>query len=939
MSEEAHSTPRKWSRLAGLVDALLDLTPAQRSRRIAELSAGDPTRKAELEAIAAELEREPAFFQLGAAEHFAALLAEADDSFPDALTDRYEPRQVLGRGGMATVFLARDRKHSRDVAVKVVHPHVAAALGSDRFLREIDIVAQLRYPLIVPLYDSGKAGDRLYYVMPYEAGLSLDRKLARDGPLPVEQAVAVLRDVCDALSYAHERGIVHRDIKPANVLLSGRHALVSDFGIAKAVADQDARQALTATGVLLGTPRYMPPEQISGDAVDERADVYAVGVLAYELLTGRPPFSGENRQDIFAAHLTSRPDPLPASVPPALAATVMKCLEKLPADRWQSAAELARQLDAIPSRPLTASRPRWLVPAAAVAGVTLVAALLALWSRGPDPDTAWRNRWAAARIERLTDFPGDEVDAAISADGRYVAFLADRDSVFDAFVTQIGSGQFTNLTGGRRAQLFNEDVRNVGFTADASEVWIRSGDITAPATVSVIPTLGGTSRVFLNGAVMTSWSPDGGKLVFHQAIAGDPIFVADPDGSKARQIFIGNPGEHAHHNAWSPDGRFIYFSHGTPPNEMDIWRVPVAGGPAERLTHHNSRVGYPVLLDEETLLYVASDDLGAGPWLYSMNLSTRRPTRLSSGVEHYLSISASAEVSGEPRRLVATVSNPRTQLFSAAIGAAPVEESQIARLTLPLERAAAPRFARDSSLWYLASRGGGDGVWRLAGSEAQEVWKPSQGAVTGAAAISPHGQRACSPVQRAGRGTLHCWEADRTGVVTLAEGLDVRGAASWSPDGEWLAVSAADSTGVRVFKVPTNGGPPVRLVDSASFNPVWSPDGKFIVYSRAPRARSATMAAVTPDGDSVSFPSLTVDRLGDNYAFLPDSKHLVVKLGGFRRQDFWLLDTTTGERRQLTRLRPGESVNRFDVSPDGRRIVFERVRENSDVALIELPPR
>ena len=935
--------PKDWSRLAAIVDALLDTPVDRRAERIEQLAAGDPTRKAELQALAAELEREPSLFTGGGAgEHFANLLADEADSFPPSLAERYEVTQVLGRGGMATVYLARDLKHRRDVAVKVVHPLMASALGGDRFLREIEIVAQLRSPLIMPLYDSGKADDRLYYVMPYEAGLSLDRKLARDGPLPIAEVIAILRDVCDALAHAHEHGIVHRDIKPGNVLLSGRHAVVSDFGVAKAVAAESARTAITGAGMMIGTPTYMAPEQISGDAVDHRADIYAVGILGYELLTGRPPFTSENRQDVIGAHLTASPAPissLRADVPTELAALVMKCLAKLPEDRWQSAEEIVPRLDALSvpaGQPQRLTWRRWAIPAVAAAALLAASLVVIFQQRGSENN--WRNRWQAARIERLTDFPGDEVDAAISPDGRYVAFLADRDTVFDAFVSQIGSGQFTNLTRGRVSELFNEDVRNVGFDDDASHVWIRSGDIRAPDTVSKIPTLGGEPRTFLN-AVMTVWSPDMSKLAYHQARPGDPIFIANPDGSNARQILIGAPGVHSHFLTWSPDGRFLYFARGAPPNDMDIWRLPATGGEPQRITQHNSRVEYPVLVDDRTLLYTATDDDGAGPWLYSMDLESRVATRLSSGVEHYLSISASAPVSGRPRRLVATISNPRTQLYSAAIGDSAIAEEHLVRLTLPLERAAAPRFAPDSALWYLASRSGSDAVWRLRGADAEELWKPPQGAVTGPAAIAPNGQRACAPVQRAGRATLHCWDVGRADVATLAESLDVRGPASWSPDGEWLAVAAADSTGVRLFKVPANGGQPVRLVDSASMNPVWSPDGKFIVYSGAPRARSVAMAAVTPDGKPYPIPALTVDRLGDSYRFLPGSKQLVVKLGGFRRQDFWLFDLATGQRRQLTKLRPGESILRFDVSPDGKRIVFERVRENSDVVLIELPAR
>jgi len=209
--------------------------------------------------------------------------------------------------------------------------------------------------------------------------------------------------------------------------------------------------------------------------------------------------------------------------------------------------------------------------------------------------------------------------------------------------------------------------------------------------------------------------------------------------------------------------------------------------------------------------------------------------------------------------------------------------------------------------------------------------------VIGAVAISPDGRRLCAPVRRQGRSTLVCLSADGKGARPLTESLDVRGSPSWSPDGQWIAVAAKDSVGVRVYRVPAGGGPAVRLVDSVSSNPVWAPDGKLILYSGTPRARSVPVKAVTPDGAPHTIPSISVDRVGDSYRFLADGR-LVVKLGGFRRQDFWLLDLVSGQRRQLTRLRPGNSLPRFDVSPDGKRIVFERVRENSDVALITLPP-
>ena len=258
------------------------------------------------------------------------------DRLTAALADRYRIERELGAGGMATVYLAQDLKHDRKVAVKVLREELSASLGKERFLREIKVAAALQHPHILPLYDSGAADGLLFYVMPYVDGLSLRDKLAKEGELPIGDAVRILRDIADALSEAHRHGVVHRDLKPENVMLRGRHALVMDFGVAKALSDATGRQSLTTVGIALGTPTYMAPEQAVADPhVDHRADLYAFGVVAYELLAARPPFTGATPQQMLAAHVTAAAEPVTThrTMPPALAALVMRCLEKRPADR------------------------------------------------------------------------------------------------------------------------------------------------------------------------------------------------------------------------------------------------------------------------------------------------------------------------------------------------------------------------------------------------------------------------------------------------------------------------------------------------------------------------------------------------------------------------------------------------------------------------------
>ena len=236
-------------------------------------------------------------------------MSQTLENLKAAVAEHYTIEHEIGSGGMATVYLARDIKHDRKVALKVLRPDLAAALGPDRFIREIRIAARLTHPHILPLHDSGEANGFLYYVMPYIDGESLRAKIERQGELPVHDAAKILSEVVDALAHAHGQGIVHRDVKPDNVLMSGQHALVTDFGVAKAISEATGRQELTTAGVALGTPTYMAPEQAAAAPhIDHRADIYAVGVLAYELLAGRPPFEGATPQAILAAHVMEPPD-------------------------------------------------------------------------------------------------------------------------------------------------------------------------------------------------------------------------------------------------------------------------------------------------------------------------------------------------------------------------------------------------------------------------------------------------------------------------------------------------------------------------------------------------------------------------------------------------------------------------------------------------------
>jgi eukaryotic-like serine/threonine-protein kinase len=347
------------------------------------------------------------------------------DRFKHALGERYRIERLIGSGGMADVYLAEDRKHHRKVAIKLFKPDLSTRLGPDRFLREIDIAAKLTHPNILPLHDSGSADGLLFFVMPYIEGESLRRRLSRDGPMPVSDVIRIVREIVDGLTYAHSQGVVHRDIKPDNVLMAGRHALVADFGVAKAVSDVTVDQEVTSFGAVIGTPSYMAPEQAAAAGIDHRADIYAVGALAYELLTGRSPFQWNvSRQttvepaavESLAVH---RPD-----VPAALDALVMRCLAKSRDERWQTGAELLAALEAMSdtATPTPLPQPgianktarRAYVLVGISAALVIVAAA---WMSGvfaPRKGEAWLRGSAIPTIRQLTD-DGDFIAAHMLA--------------------------------------------------------------------------------------------------------------------------------------------------------------------------------------------------------------------------------------------------------------------------------------------------------------------------------------------------------------------------------------------------------------------------------------------------------------------------------------------------------------------------------------------
>ncbi len=730
------------------------------------------------------------------------------DRLVAALADRYRLEREVGAGGMATVYLAEDLKHHRNVAVKVLRPELAVTLGPERFFREIEIAAQLQHPHILPLLDSGDAGGFLYYVMPFIEGDSVRDRLAR-GEMPVPEAVRILAQVVDALAHAHSRGLVHRDIKPENVLLSGRHAWVTDFGVAKAVSEATGRQNLTTAGVALGTPAYMAPEQASADPnIDHRVDLYAVGVMGYELLAGRPPFTGGSTAEVLAAHVIRAPEPVTnhrPAVSPALADVVMRCLEKRPQDRWQTAEVLLSRLEPLmtPSGGSTATQSAvaaipavaasWRRAAIVIGAVGLVGLGVVGWfalqggrgSGGPQLELGTRTQ--------VTLDPGLELDPALSPDGKLVAYVAGPPGGTRLFVRQMGSG------GTAVAVAKDAVARAPRWSPDGSRIMFTSA-----RGLEVVPYLGGAASLLLpNTAVQgADWAPDGRRIAYVVVGAPDTLFTRPVDGGAP--VPLTAPGEVAS-PVWSPDGRWIAYSVGNGRflfgvrdlgnlAPASIWVIAAAGGTPIRISDSTSLNVSPAWLPAapNRLLFAAS--AGGSRDVYHVGLTNEgrpdgAPQRLTTGLSvHSISIPRSGD-----RLAYATYS----------------ESVNAWRIRIPEGRA--------------VSIAGAEPVTRE--RQIMEFFR-----------VSPDGAALVFDSDRGGRQHIYRMPVVGGDVQQLTTGAWDDFAPAWSPDGRWIAFHSAKSGDRDVFVIPAGGGTPEQLTSGPGREWMvdWSPDGSRLIFAWGP---------------------------------------------------------------------------------------------------------
>jgi hypothetical protein len=555
-------TPERWRVVDAILRASLSCERAQRDAFVAQACGDDEELRREVASLLAAHDRAGDFLGRPAAEILAGGIAPTSHTgrLATALAGRYQIEREIGRGGMATVHLARDLRHGRWVAIKVLREELAAAVGAERFLEEIRVTASLQHPHILPLFDSGSAEGLVWYVMPFVEGETLRSRLARERRLPVDDAVQLVREIADALEYAHRHGIVHRDVKPENVLLQSGHALVADFGIALALENAGGAR-LTRTGITLGTPLYMAPEQVAGDRpIDARTDVYALGAVLHEMLAGESPFAAAPHQVMPRNVMHEQVVALAmrrADVSPSLDAAVQRALAKEPDHRFPSAGAFAAAL-AVPLR--VGARGRMV---SARAAVYAVGVMLAVGLAGG---------WAIARspfVERLPDAPPAVAPAPIDGDAEWPS--AKQEDMSLTVVDRTGRPLRTIDANRPWTPRFSPDGRQVAYGAfgsgrSTSDVWVTDLEAGTTRRLTDDGNDSNDPQWSAEGATVaySVSAPDGKDLLMRPVAAGDPSILATRAGTQFA-------------SDWLRDGSALLVTEETDRNKRDILVQPVDG--------------------------------------------------------------------------------------------------------------------------------------------------------------------------------------------------------------------------------------------------------------------------------------------------------------------------------------------------------------------------
>ncbi|HJR41450.1 MAG TPA: protein kinase [Gemmatimonadaceae bacterium] len=882
-------------------------------------------------------------------------MTDATTGFLSSIASRYRVDRALGSGGMATVYLAQDVKHGRRVAVKVLHPELSAVLGAERFLKEIELTASLQHPHILPLFDSGDAEGLLYYVMPYVEGESLRQRLTRERQLPVPVALRIAGEVADALEYAHRRGVIHRDIKPENVLLHDGRALVADFGIALAVHEAGGHR-ITQTGLSVGTPQYMAPEQAAGErTIDARVDIYALGTITYEMLVGEPPFSGGSAQAVLARVITDEPKSITGqrrTVPEHVDAAILTALEKLPADRFGTAAEFAHALAAQPvsvatSRRIGARPSPWRrVGAWSIAFVagTALFALGAEWARRAGPAMP---RFGATT--KVTWDPGMEILPAISPDGKLVAYGAGTSTLQQVYVRPVAGGRAVPLTNDS-----TEHQSEPRWSPDGTRILYlaRGGAFSVPSS-------GGVPRQEVPAGRPTevswaSWSPDGASMAY---VIFDSLFIRERDAAPRLLSLMPEPAL----CDWSPDGARIACASGNArysraselignlsPSRIIVVRV--RDGAQTVLTDNSSLNHSPVWSPDGRRLFFLSNRHGPRD-LYLINLdrdarAVREPVRLTTGLDAH-SFSLSADGTRLAYAAYSTTANIWALPIPAEGASVSMERArQVTRGTQVIENMRPSPDGR----WLLfdSNLAGNSDVYRMRLPDGEQERLTTDPSDDFAPDVSPDGREIAFHSWRGGNRDVYVMPLDGGPVQRVTDTPEQELFAGWSPDGVTLAfgefASAAGdttATGSIYFSRRTPDGrwtAPAKRIE-VGFWPVWSPDGRSFAFTAAiftsllyVASTDSGPARLIYDGSRSGGPLIKQPRWGRDGRTIYFKSH-----DADGNATFWRLPATGGTPRMLVRLDdPTRPSYRPNWALGSEHFYFTVDDRQSDVLVMEV---
>jgi serine/threonine-protein kinase len=873
----------------------------------------------------------------------------ANAALTAALAGRYSVERELGAGGMATVYLAHDVRHGRDVAVKVLHPDLGAALGGERFLAEIRTTAKLQHPHILPLLDSGASDGLLYYVMPYVRGETLRDRLTRERQLPLEDAIRIAREAADALTAAHTEGIVHRDIKPENILLQGGHAVVADFGIALAI-ETAGGERMTQTGLSLGTPQYMSPEQAMGErTVDARSDIYALGAVTYEMLVGEPPFTGPTIQTIVAKVLTERPTAPRAirdTVPPAVEAAVLKALAKLPADRFASAEKFAEALtraDAV----VAASTATVAAPAitrtsrsraTTMVGLTTAAAAIAVgaWWLGRKSAPAPVSEWSA--FTQLTDAAGFETGPSLSPDGQSFAYASNARGGWDIYVQRVGGRNPVVVAGDTALDevwpAYSPDGKQLAYN-------LRGGGI------FIVGATGESARRLTSFGANPAWSPDGKRIAFGSEEVGSAyntngsgtIWTVDVAGGEPKRLDRG-VSEGLYQPSWSPSGRRIVVWT-TTGGQRDLETIDVSTGEQAKITNDVAVDFAPVWSPDGRSLYFGSDRSGTmGLWRIGVDQASGRatsaPALIASGADVDMDL---PHLSSDGQSLVFRSKvesvNPAAVAFDPVAG-------RIGPVTLLQHRTGilVPSDVSPDGKWLALAnipdrqqdlfvmRPDGTNLTRLTDDIARD-WSPR---------FVPDGTALTFFSNLSGKYEVWSIKLDGSGRTRLT---DVAGVSfsMFAPDGKRLAVGKIPS-GAVIGSGPwplteQNSKPLTGLeVEGGTMTPTyWARDGRFMSGYVVTKAGEAIGMAVY-DVTTGHARQLNNDSHTYDVAWLPDGRHVVYFTD---RGQLVMQDVETLARRNVpgTLPYPPDLLRAIAGAPDGRTLYYGASQSQANIWLLK----